>query len=73
MKIKKFPLILVTIELILIVFGGFIYSLIPICNDKIENNIEINNCTFIKPSLSDSIFFVITTVTTIGKNDVHIK
>lgn len=63
MEIKKIPLILVSIELTLIVLGGFVYSLIPICDNVIDHHI---NCNYTRPSMSDSIFFIITTITTIG-------
>lgn len=63
MEIKKIPVILITIELALIVLGGFVYSNIPICDHEKDQH---RNCSFTKPSMSDSIFFIITTITTIG-------
>ncbi|RNA18214.1 potassium channel subfamily K member 10 [Brachionus plicatilis] len=66
MKINKILLTLVAIEVGLIVFGGYLYSLIPICSHEISQLHYLSNCSYTTPSLSDSIFFVITTITTIG-------
>ncbi|CAF0926222.1 unnamed protein product [Brachionus calyciflorus] len=73
MKINKILLVLVIIQVTVIVLGGYLYSLIPIYRidniSDIGQNGTIGNSTigiYTKPSLSDSVFFVITIITTIG-------
>lgn len=105
MQVRSILLVLVILQVALITFGGFLYSLIeieqpiekvlPNCSSTPpsetlfessestsststststnsasylteDDNPDITNKTFVRPSFSDSVFFVVTTVTTIG-------
>ena len=81
MKINKAFLLFVTVQSIVIILGGYLYSLIPLVDNTdliicINNNNNNNNnasnssqnCNINDqtPSLSEGVFFVITTITTIG-------
>lgn len=81
MKVNYVLLILVLIQVGIIMLGGFIFTMIPgefeerasdysICLDLVENN-TLNLTRIPTPersavSFSDSVFFIITTITTIG-------
>lgn len=97
MQIRSILLVLVVVQVGLVTFGGYIYSLIeieadparPNCSsssstssetnenqsyeivsDQTESSENLNDLnktvSSMRPSFSDSVFFVVTTVTTIG-------